>query len=100
MDDARVSLPSAAARPHDSWRPDVEGLRGVAAIFVVLYHSRMGVFHGGFTGVDIFFVVSGFVITRQIVLALDRGRFSLEWFLHRRVRRLLPAATLFFMTQS
>ncbi|MBK6348608.1 MAG: acyltransferase [Proteobacteria bacterium] len=94
MDDAPVSLPPAAARPHDSWRPDVEGLRGVAAILVVLYHSRMGVFHGGFTGVDIFFVVSGFVITRQVVLALDRGHFSLEWFLHRRVRRLLPAATL------
>ena len=94
MDEARVSRPQGAVRPNDSWRPDVEGLRGVAAILVVLYHSRMGLFHGGFIGVDIFFVVSGFVITRQVVLALDRGRFSLEWFLHRRVRRLLPAATL------
>ncbi len=89
-----VSLSPAAARPIDRWRPDIEGLRGVAAILVVLYHTRLGLFHGGFAGVDIFFVVSGFLITRQIVVALERGRFGFGWFMRRRVRRLAPAATV------
>ena len=67
-------------------RPDVQGLRGVAVLLVVLYHTG-GVVRGGFTGVDVFFVISGFVITQSLL----RGDMRLVPFYVRRVRRLLPA---------
>jgi len=74
------------------FRPDIEGLRGVAVLLVVLFHAGLPV-PGGFVGVDIFFVISGFLITGVLLREhLETGRVSLSGFYARRIRRLLPAA--------
>jgi MYXO-CTERM domain-containing protein len=75
-----------------SIRRDIEGLRAVAVVLVVLYHGNLGV-HGGYIGVDVFFVISGFLITRQLLGELAReGTVSLSRFYARRIKRLLPAS--------
>ena len=84
--DNRVEL---AAAPF-AYRPDVEGLRAFAVIAVVIYHFDLGL-AGGFTGVDIFFVISGFLITSIQLKKLEQGRFSMGSFWHKRCRRLFPA---------
>lgn len=71
--------------------PHIDGLRALAIIPVVAYHADVAAFSGGFTGVDIFFVISGFLITRIIVEELRRDRFSLLEFYKRRALRILPA---------
>jgi peptidoglycan/LPS O-acetylase OafA/YrhL len=73
------------------YRPDIDGLRAVAVLAVVGYHAGAELLQGGFVGVDVFFVISGFLITRLILRDLDRDRFSLVDFWGRRVRRILPA---------
>ncbi|MFL6106183.1 MAG: acyltransferase family protein [Marmoricola sp.] len=76
-------------------RNDVDGLRAVAVLLVIFYHVGFGLFGGGFVGVDIFFVISGFVITRQLFKEVKReGHVSLLAFYARRAKRLLPAASL------
>jgi peptidoglycan/LPS O-acetylase OafA/YrhL len=73
---------------------EIEGLRAVAVIAVILYHAKFG-FSGGYVGVDVFFVISGFLITSLLILEReDRGRIRLVHFYARRARRLLPAATV------
>ena len=75
------------------FRADIEGMRALAVIVVLLHHAGLAYPSGGFAGVDIFFVVSGFVITTQLLRELDRdGRVSLMTFYGRRAKRLLPAA--------
>ena len=75
------------------FRHDVEGLRGLAIVLVVLAHAGVGAAAGGFAGVDVFFVISGFVITRVLVAELEaRGSVSLTGFYARRVKRLMPQA--------
>ena len=74
-----------------SYRADIDGLRGVAVAAVVIFHAFPAVLPGGFVGVDVFFVISGFLITSLIVAAMDEGRFSLAHFYARRIRRLFPA---------
>ena len=76
------------------FRPDIEGLRAVAILTVLAYHAGLPV-RGGFVGVDIFFVISGFLITGLLVVELDRSG-SVSWirFVGRRIRRLLPAEAL------
>jgi peptidoglycan/LPS O-acetylase OafA/YrhL len=77
------------------FRPDIEGLRAVAILLVVLYHSGVRVFSGGFVGVDVFFVISGFLITSQLVREVDSsGGLGVGRFYARRVMRLLPAAVV------
>jgi hypothetical protein len=86
----------AGTAPDDRrFRPDVEGLRAVAVLLVVFYHANVARVTGGFVGVDVFFVISGFVIT-GLLLREHRGtgRTSILNFYARRVRRILPAATL------
>jgi peptidoglycan/LPS O-acetylase OafA/YrhL len=86
---------SGTAPEDRPFRPDVEGLRAVAVLLVVLYHSGISALSGGYIGVDVFFVISGFVITG--VLLRERavsGRTSLLSFYGRRCRRIIPAATL------
>ena len=77
------------------FRADIEGMRGIAVLLVVLYHAGVSFFGGGYVGVDVFFVLSGFLITGLLVDELHRtGTVSLRDFYARRVRRLLPHATL------
>ena len=72
------------------YRADIDGLRAIAVIGVVLFHAGLGV-SGGFVGVDVFFVISGFLITSLILRDLDRGSFSIVDFWERRARRIFPA---------
>lgn len=77
------------------YRPEIDGLRAVVVLPVILFHAGFKLFSGGFVGVDVFFVVSGYLITTIIISELDAGRFSLPRFYERRARRILPA--LFFV---
>lgn len=72
-------------------RREIEGLRALAVIPVVLFHAAVPGFGGGFAGVDVFFVISGFLITATIIEETSAGTFSLRTFYERRARRLLPA---------
>ncbi|GLY27957.1 acyltransferase family protein [Kineosporia sp. NBRC 101731] len=82
-----------AARPE--FRPDIEGLRAIAIILVVLYHCGVSSFSGGYVGVDVFFVISGFLITGHLAREVEAtGRLHIGRFYARRAMRLLPAATL------
>jgi len=85
-----MSAPPAAA-PERAYRPDIDGLRAIAILSVVLYHSGLMRLNGGFTGVDIFFVISGYLIGGQIWTALRAGEFSYRRFYQRRAKRILPA---------
>ena len=73
------------------YRPEIDGLRAVAVIGVVLFHLGLG-FPGGFVGVDVFFVISGYLITGILLRQLNEDRFSLVDFWARRIRRIAPAA--------
>lgn len=77
--------------PSGRYRPDIDGLRAVAVVLVVLFHAFPEALPGGFVGVDIFFVISGFLITGIIARELDSGSFSLRTFYGRRIRRIFPA---------
>src|SRR5690606_25113642 len=72
------------------YRPDIDGLRAIAVVPVVVYHAGLGL-SGGFVGVDIFFAISGYLITSLLLIALKENRFSLIDFYERRARRLFPA---------
>ena len=91
-----ASAPRAAAEPARSrFRPDIEGLRAVAVLAVVLYHAGVPVIGGGYVGVDVFFVISGFLITTNLYRELERtGRISFGQFYGGRMIRLLPASSL------
>jgi peptidoglycan/LPS O-acetylase OafA/YrhL len=82
----RVHSPAKAA-----YRAEIDGLRAVAVVAVLLFHAKLGPFRGGFVGVDVFFVISGFLITQLIVADAENGRFSFLDFYERRIRRLFPA---------
>lgn len=74
------------------YRPDIDGLRAIAVLAVVLYHFDLGPLAGGFVGVDIFFVISGYLITSIIHKEVQQGSFTFAGFYERRVRRIFPAA--------
>ena len=77
---------------RDGFRLDIQALRGWAVLVVVLDHMGLGILPAGFLGVDIFFVISGFLITGIIVQSLSKNDFSFTSFYMRRAKRLLPAA--------
>ncbi|MNJ34176.1 O-acetyltransferase OatA [compost metagenome] len=76
---------------HLKYRPDIDGLRAIAVLAVILYHFKIPFFTGGFVGVDVFFVISGYLITKGILSQQKKGRFEFGEFFTRRVRRLIPA---------
>lgn len=75
------------------YRPEIDGLRTIAVVPVVLFHAKVPGFGGGFVGVDIFFVISGYLITTILLREVDEGQFSILRFYERRARRILPALT-------
>lgn len=77
------------------YRPEIDGLRALAVIPVILYHAGFTLFCGGFVGVDIFLVISGYLITSIILAEISDQKFSIARFYERRARRILPA--LFFV---
>ena len=79
------------SKPQLYYRPDIDGLRAVAVIPVVLYHAGEQFFSGGYVGVDVFFVISGFLIAGIIAREIENDSFSLVNFYERRARRILPA---------
>lgn len=88
-----MSAPSSTATPPAHFLPHVQGLRAIAVLLVVVYHFWPGRLSGGYIGVDIFFVISGYLITGQLVRELTRtGGIRLPAFWAKRARRLLPAA--------
>lgn len=76
------------------YRPEIDGLRAVAIVPVVLFHAGIAGFSGGYVGVDVFFMISGYLITTIILADMEQGRFSLAHFYERRARRILPALFL------
>ena len=96
MTSATTKPPNApAVKAGSRFRPDIQGLRAVAVGLVLLYHAGLTLFPGGYVGVDVFFVISGFLITGMLVRqAEERGRIDLADFYARRIRRILPAATV------
>lgn len=77
-----------------SYRPDVDGLRAVAVLAVLAFHAFPSLAPGGFTGVDVFFVISGYLISGIILDDIERQRFSVAYFYWRRIRRIFPALLL------
>jgi peptidoglycan/LPS O-acetylase OafA/YrhL len=87
--------PTPGGRVAEGFRGDIEGLRAVAVVLVVLYHAQIAGFGGGYVGVDVFFVLSGFLITGILLREMaGTGSISLSGFYARRLRRILPAAVL------
>ncbi len=77
--------------PARQYRPEIDGLRAIAVLSVVLFHAELTVFSGGFVGVDVFFVISGYLISRNILEDIEAKRFTLRSFYVSRFKRLLPA---------
>ncbi len=79
---------------HPKYRSDIDGLRAIAVLSVVVFHAFPSWIQGGFIGVDVFFVISGFLISTIIFESLDKGVFSLTEFYARRIKRIFPALIL------
>ncbi|WP_420145517.1 acyltransferase family protein [Sphingobium sp.] len=87
----------AATNSPIRYRRDIDGLRALAILPVLLFHAHVPGFSGGYVGVDIFFVISGYLITGIIAREIDLGRFSLIRFYERRFRRIMPALSLMIL---
>ncbi|MBC7006718.1 acyltransferase [Photobacterium sp. BZF1] len=77
-----------------NYRPDIDGLRAIAVLSVIFFHSGFSFFSGGYVGVDIFFVISGYLITSIILSEINNKNFSISTFYERRFRRILPALSV------
>ncbi|MFP6556755.1 acyltransferase family protein [Paraburkholderia sp. B3] len=84
-------MSATSRKPAQGYRPDIDGLRAVAVVSVVIFHACPRALTGGFVGVDIFFAISGYLISQHIIETLDQGRFSLVDFYVRRIKRIYPA---------
>lgn len=91
VDVARVKSVLQIGGSHPTYRPDIDGLRAVAILSVVAFHAAPGRLPGGFVGVDVFFVISGFLITSIVAGGLRNNQFSLTEFYVRRIKRIFPA---------
>lgn len=91
------SISSTSSQPlpgHAVYRPDIDGIRALAVLSVVAFHAFPDLIRGGFIGVDIFFVISGFLISGILFNDLAQGRFSITDFYVRRIKRIFPALIL------
>jgi peptidoglycan/LPS O-acetylase OafA/YrhL len=89
-----TDLAAEVALSHPKYRPDIDGLRAVAVLSVVIFHAFPNSLKSGFIGVDIFFVISGYLISSIIFENIDRGSFSFGQFYGRRIKRIFPALSL------
>ena len=83
-----------------TYRPDIDGLRAISILSVLLFHAHVPGFSGGFVGVDVFFVISGFLIGSILLLEIKEGSFSFANFYQRRIRRILPTLLVVLVTTS
>lgn len=83
-----------------AYRRDIDGLRAVAVLAVVLFHAKVPGFSGGFVGVDVFFVISGYLITGLIFSDIVAGRFSFLGFYYRRIKRIVPALVVVYLASA
>ena len=100
QNDSMVSQPLGSNTRHlefDAYRPEIDGLRGVAVLVVILFHIDPQWLPGGFVGVDVFFVISGYLITGILDKELSNDRFTITSFYERRIRRILPALWALFV---
>ena len=94
-------LKGPPSRPEQGFRADIEGLRAIAVLLVVAFHAGLGLVPGGFVGVDVFFVISGFLITGVLLGDWSKhGTISIRTFYARRARRLLPLSTLVLLVTA
>ncbi|MHB8494215.1 MAG: acyltransferase family protein [Casimicrobiaceae bacterium] len=91
---------SSERRPTKGLRRDIQALRGLAVLLVVAYHANRNVVAAGYLGVDMFFVISGYLITRLVDTGIESGSFSFQQFYFRRAKRLLPAAYVTFLVTA
>jgi len=90
-----IDVSTSEAKPnHLTYRPDIDGLRAVAVVLVVIYHAFPDVLPGGFIGVDIFFIISGYLISTILFQRIHGGTFSIFDFYSRRIRRIFPALSI------
>lgn len=92
-----LSAPTTAAAGTLVYRPDIDGLRAAAVLAVVIFHAFPSVLPGGFVGVDVFFVISGYLITGILLADLGADQFSLRHFYARRIRRIFPALAVLLL---
>ena len=87
---------------HPKYRPDIDGLRAIAILLVVGFHAFPSAITGGYIGVDIFFVISGYLISSILFQSLNNNQFSIFDFYSRRIRRIFPALilVLFWLVRS
>lgn len=85
-----MSQPKTLNDPN-KYRADIDGLRSIAVLSVIIFHINKNIIPGGFVGVDIFFVISGYLITLHILRDLDRKVFSIVEFYRKRIKRIVPA---------
>lgn len=83
---------------HPKYRSDIDGLRAIAVLSVVVFHAFPSLLRGGFIGVDVFFVISGFLISTILFKSLATGQFTFREFYERRIRRIFPALTLVLLS--
>jgi peptidoglycan/LPS O-acetylase OafA/YrhL len=98
LPDTSTSTSGAATLSHPKYRPDIDGLRAIAVLSVVIYHAFPETLKAGFMGVDIFFVISGYLISSIIFENIDRASFSFGQFYGRRIKRIFPALTLVLLS--
>lgn len=94
---AKILEPVLREHPPSKFRTDIQALRGFAVLIVLFYHAKIGPLKAGFLGVDVFFVISGFLITRLVKESIERGDFSFADFYFRRAKRILPASYVTFL---
>jgi peptidoglycan/LPS O-acetylase OafA/YrhL len=94
MTSTRPAPPQSSPLTHPKYRSDIDGLRAVAVLSVVVFHAFPDWLQGGFIGVDIFFVISGYLISTILFENLERGTFSFQEFYVRRIKRIFPALLL------